>query len=74
MASQVNFGPLAQVSMLCRSALTTEAWYRDVLRLPHIFTFGELVFFDWLARGCTFARCPRQSSGRAPRSISAWTT
>ena len=44
--SQVNLGPLGQVSMLCRSAEATEAWYRDVLRLPHVFTFGELVFFD----------------------------
>ena len=46
MDSTVALGPLAQVSMLCRSASATEAWYRDVLRLPHIFTFGDLVFFD----------------------------
>ena len=46
MESQLALGPLAQVSMLCRSAAATEAWYRDVLRLPHVFTFGELVFFD----------------------------
>jgi catechol 2,3-dioxygenase-like lactoylglutathione lyase family enzyme len=46
MDSTVSLGRLAQVSMLCRSAASTEAWYRDVLRLPHIFTFGDLVFFD----------------------------
>jgi catechol 2,3-dioxygenase-like lactoylglutathione lyase family enzyme len=46
MDSQLNLGPLGQISMLCRSAEKTEAWYRDVLRLPHVFTFGELVFFD----------------------------
>ena len=46
MESELNLGPLAQVSMLCRSAERTEAWYRDVLRLPHVFTFGDLVFFD----------------------------
>jgi catechol 2,3-dioxygenase-like lactoylglutathione lyase family enzyme len=46
MDSQLNLGRLGQISMLCRSAEQTEAWYRDVLRLPHIFTFGELVFFD----------------------------
>jgi catechol 2,3-dioxygenase-like lactoylglutathione lyase family enzyme len=46
MDSAVSLGRLAQVSMLCRSAASTEAWYRDVLRLPHIFTFGDLVFFD----------------------------
>jgi catechol 2,3-dioxygenase-like lactoylglutathione lyase family enzyme len=46
MESGPTLGPLAQVSMLCRSAAATEAWYRDILRLPHIFTFGDLVFFD----------------------------
>ena len=46
MDSTVTLGPLAQVSLLCHSAEQTEAWYRDVLRLPHIFTFGDLVFFD----------------------------
>ena len=46
MANDVQLSELAQVSLLCRSAATTEAWYRDVLRLAHIFTFGPLVFFD----------------------------
>jgi catechol 2,3-dioxygenase-like lactoylglutathione lyase family enzyme/DNA-binding CsgD family transcriptional regulator len=46
MSSEVRLGELAQVSMLCRSAAATEAWYRDVLGLPHVFTFGSLVFFD----------------------------
>lgn len=46
MNNELALGPLAQVSMLCRSARTTEAWYRDVLRLRHIFTVGDLVFFD----------------------------
>ena len=46
MDTPLTLGPLAQVSMLCRSAERTEAWYRDVLRLRHVFTFGDLVFFD----------------------------
>ncbi len=39
-------GPLGQVSMLTRDAAHAESWYRDVLGLGHIFTFGDLVFFD----------------------------
>jgi catechol 2,3-dioxygenase-like lactoylglutathione lyase family enzyme len=39
-------GPLGQVSILTRSAEAFERWYRDVLGLPHVFTFGDLVFFD----------------------------
>ena len=46
MNNELALGPLAQISMLCRSASTTESWYRDVLRLSHVFTFGDLVFFD----------------------------
>src|SRR5258706_9977408 len=42
----LELGPLGQVSMYARSAPATEAWYREVLQLPHIFTFGDLVFFD----------------------------
>jgi catechol 2,3-dioxygenase-like lactoylglutathione lyase family enzyme len=42
----LQLGPLGQVSMLTRSAKDAEAWYRDTLRLPHVFTFGDLVFFD----------------------------
>lgn len=32
--------------MLCRSSEASEAWYRDVLGLKHLFSFGSLVFFD----------------------------
>jgi catechol 2,3-dioxygenase-like lactoylglutathione lyase family enzyme len=39
-------GPIGQVSMLTRSASKAEVWYRDTLALAHIFTFGDLVFFD----------------------------
>jgi catechol 2,3-dioxygenase-like lactoylglutathione lyase family enzyme len=44
--TDLALGPLGQVSLLTRSASAAEAWYRDVLGLPHIFTFGDLVFFD----------------------------
>ena len=58
MESTVSLGPLAQVSMLCRSAAATETWYRDVLRLPHIFTFGDLVFFDMAGARLYFREVP----------------
>jgi catechol 2,3-dioxygenase-like lactoylglutathione lyase family enzyme len=45
-AGEVRLGPIGQVSMLTRSASNAEGWYRDILRVPHIFTFGDLVFFD----------------------------
>jgi DNA-binding CsgD family transcriptional regulator/catechol 2,3-dioxygenase-like lactoylglutathione lyase family enzyme len=46
MDDKLQLGPIGQVSMLTRSASAAEAWYGKVLGLPHIFTFGDLVFFD----------------------------
>ncbi|HKB27710.1 MAG TPA: VOC family protein [Candidatus Limnocylindrales bacterium] len=46
MTDQLELGPLGQVSMFVKSATAAEAWYRDVLGLRHLFTFGDLVFFD----------------------------
>jgi DNA-binding CsgD family transcriptional regulator/catechol 2,3-dioxygenase-like lactoylglutathione lyase family enzyme len=42
----LELGPIGQVSMLSRDVARTEAFYRDTLGLPHIFTFGDLAFFD----------------------------
>lgn len=42
----VQLGPLGQVSLYARDVTRAEAFYRDVLGLPHVFTFGELAFFD----------------------------
>ena len=44
--NELQLGPLGQVSMLTRDAAAAEAWYRDTLGLAHVFTFGDLVFFD----------------------------
>lgn len=44
--NRLQLGQLGQVSMYARDAAATEAWYRDVLRLPEVFRFGDLVFFD----------------------------
>ena len=44
--TSLALGPLGQVSMYAVDAAATERWYRDVLGLRHVFTFGDLVFFD----------------------------
>ncbi|HET8785577.1 MAG TPA: VOC family protein [Candidatus Limnocylindrales bacterium] len=41
----LELGSLGQVSLYARDAARTEAWYRDVLGLPEVFRFGDLVFF-----------------------------
>jgi predicted enzyme related to lactoylglutathione lyase len=42
----LRLGNLAQVSLYVRDVGRAEAFYRDTLGLPHIFTFGDLTFFD----------------------------
>lgn len=44
--SALNLGPIGQISRQVSDIAAAEAWYRDVLGLPHIFTFGQLAFFD----------------------------
>jgi DNA-binding CsgD family transcriptional regulator/catechol 2,3-dioxygenase-like lactoylglutathione lyase family enzyme len=39
-------GALAQIARGVSDILAAERWYRDVLGLPHLFTFGTLAFFD----------------------------
>lgn len=41
-----GLGPLGQVSRSVRDTAESEAWYRDVLGLSHLYTFGTLAFFD----------------------------
>ena len=42
----LQLGPIGQISRSVRDIAEAETWYRDVLRLPHLYTFGKLAFFD----------------------------
>ena len=46
MNSQVTLGPIGQISRSVNDIKQAEAWYRDVLGLPHMYTYGNLAFFD----------------------------
>jgi catechol 2,3-dioxygenase-like lactoylglutathione lyase family enzyme len=46
MASAVQLGPLGQISRAVRNIEESVRWYRDVVGLPHLYTYGELAFFD----------------------------
>lgn len=37
---------LGQISRSVRDIQLSEGWYRDVLKVPHLFTFGKFAFFD----------------------------
>jgi DNA-binding CsgD family transcriptional regulator/catechol 2,3-dioxygenase-like lactoylglutathione lyase family enzyme len=46
MPEGLKLGRIAQVSRHVSDIKKAESWYKDVLGLPHLFTFGNLAFFD----------------------------
>lgn len=42
----IGLTAIEQISRSVADIADSELWYRDVLGLPHLFTFGELAFFD----------------------------
>jgi DNA-binding CsgD family transcriptional regulator/catechol 2,3-dioxygenase-like lactoylglutathione lyase family enzyme len=46
MQEPLQLGAIGQIGRSVRNIAEAEAWYRDVLALPHLYTFGKLAFFD----------------------------
>jgi catechol 2,3-dioxygenase-like lactoylglutathione lyase family enzyme/DNA-binding CsgD family transcriptional regulator len=44
--AELRLGPIGQIARKVDDAAAAEAWYRDVLGLTHLYSFGKLVFFD----------------------------
>ena len=44
--SALRLGGLGQVSLNVRDVARAEQFYVETLGLPHVFTFGDLAFFD----------------------------
>jgi methylmalonyl-CoA/ethylmalonyl-CoA epimerase len=44
--AHVEIGPIGQIARGVKDFARAEAWYRDVLGLKHLYTFGTLAFFD----------------------------
>jgi DNA-binding CsgD family transcriptional regulator/catechol 2,3-dioxygenase-like lactoylglutathione lyase family enzyme len=46
MTTPLHLGPIGQIARSVKDIAAAEAWYRDVLGLSHLYTFGKLAFFD----------------------------
>ena len=46
MTEPVQLGPLGQVARSVNNIAAAQRWYGDVLGLTHLYTFGDLAFFD----------------------------
>jgi DNA-binding CsgD family transcriptional regulator/catechol 2,3-dioxygenase-like lactoylglutathione lyase family enzyme len=55
---------IGQIARTVSDIAASEVWYRDVLDLPHLFTFGEMAFFD-----CGGTRLYLQQGAAKPESI-----
>lgn len=42
----LKLGPIGQISRSVKDIKQAEAWYGEVLGLPHLYTYGSLAFFD----------------------------
>lgn len=66
-ATILRLGPIGQVSLSIRDVARAERFYGEVLGLPHLFTFGDLVFFD--AGGTRIYLHRKDEAGWEPGSI-----
>jgi len=46
MEPNLQLGTIGQISRSVGDIAASEKWYREVLALPHLYTFGTLAFFD----------------------------
>jgi len=59
-------GHIGQIARSVGDTATSEKWYRDVLGLPHLYTFGTLAFFDC---GGTRLMLSQEEGGATKESI-----
>lgn len=45
-AFALQLGPIGQISRKVSDIEAAERWYGEVLGLPHLYTFGNLAFFN----------------------------
>jgi len=62
--ARTTLGSIGQIARSVSDIAAAEEWYRDVLGLPHLFTFSELAFFD-----CGGLRLYLQQGEVKPESI-----
>jgi DNA-binding CsgD family transcriptional regulator len=46
MQAPTTISGVGQIARSVRDVKLSEQWYREVLKLPHLYTFGSLAFFD----------------------------
>jgi catechol 2,3-dioxygenase-like lactoylglutathione lyase family enzyme len=68
----LKLGPIGQISRQASDILKAVDWYKNVLGLPHLYTYGELAFFD--CGGTRLFLTSRKDIGGAGQSILYFST
>jgi DNA-binding CsgD family transcriptional regulator/catechol 2,3-dioxygenase-like lactoylglutathione lyase family enzyme len=66
MESTLQLGAIGQIARSVGDIAVSEKWYREVLALPHLYTFGTLAFFDC---GGTRLMLAQEKGGAAKESV-----
>jgi DNA-binding CsgD family transcriptional regulator/catechol 2,3-dioxygenase-like lactoylglutathione lyase family enzyme len=66
METTVMLGAIGQIARSVGDLPASERWYREVLGVPHLYTFGTLAFFDC---GGTRLMLSQEKGGAAKESI-----
>ena len=64
--TKFQLGPIGQIARSVSDTAASERWYRDVLGMPHLYTFGTLAFFDC---GGTRLMLAQEEDGAAKESV-----
>jgi DNA-binding CsgD family transcriptional regulator len=72
MNAEQKLGPIGQISRQVSDIPKAVEWYRDVLGLSHLYTFGDLAFFD--CDGTRLFLTSRKNEGTAGQSILYFST
>jgi catechol 2,3-dioxygenase-like lactoylglutathione lyase family enzyme len=65
-SSPLMLGPIGQIARTVGDIGISAAWYREMLGLPHLYTFGTLAFFDCAG---TRLMLSQEKAGAAKESI-----
>ncbi|HEV7606498.1 MAG TPA: VOC family protein [Steroidobacteraceae bacterium] len=66
MSVELQLGTIGQIARSVGDIQASEKWYREVLGLPHLYTFGTLAFFDC---GGTRLMLSQEKGGAVKESI-----
>lgn len=66
MNDKLVLGTIGQIARSVSDIAASEKWYREILGLPHLYTFGTLAFFDC---GGTRLMLAQEKSGAVKESV-----